>query len=96
LYFILAASSDYLSARYELIPGGSCCERIVEAVFKGAIMSQVIIALLLIVSAFMGVLLFLIVVLGAALLIFARGDKKDPKEVTRLPQEPGAVREDVV
>ena len=59
-------------------------------------MSQMIIALLLILFVFMGVLLFLIVVLGAALLLFARGDKKDRKEVSPLPQEPGGIREEAL
>jgi len=44
-------------------------------------MSKLIIALLFILFVLMVVLLFLIVVLGAALLIFARGDKKDREEV---------------
>jgi hypothetical protein len=59
-------------------------------------MSQMIIALLLILFVFMGVLLFLIVVLGAALLLFARGGKKDRKEVSPLSQEPGGIRRSLV
>ena len=59
-------------------------------------MSQVIIALLLILFVLMVVLLSLIVVLGAALLIFARGDKKDREEVSPLPQEPGGIHEEVL
>jgi hypothetical protein len=59
-------------------------------------MSKLIIALLFILFVLLVVLLFLIVVLGAALLIFARGDKKDGKEATSLPRAPGGIREEVL
>ena len=59
-------------------------------------MSPVIIALLLLLSVFLAVLLFLIVVLGTSLLIFARGDQKDRKEVSPLPQERGSIREEAL
>ena len=44
-------------------------------------MSQVIIAIFILFSLIMAVLLFFMIVFTAALLIFARGDKKKTKEM---------------
>jgi len=45
---------------------------------------------------FIAVLLFLIVVLSAALLLFGRGDKKNRKEAGSLLQVAGGTREEVL
>ncbi len=50
-------------------------------------MSKVIIAFLLILMIVLGILLFLIAVFTGALLLFARGGKKEPERVVSLPQE---------